>query len=154
MIALSGDEVAGRTSDIVTFVRTFLPPEWPASIADYLVGPPVRLQQCCAAQDDEGQLVMFMTWAFLSPERASDIEVNGNGLLHPSEWNEDVVPWVIDLYSLAGMPLIARRALRTIAAEFGSVRSVAIDGQGREWRVSLDRRGGRRTVSREPLDVE
>ncbi|WP_295168426.1 toxin-activating lysine-acyltransferase [uncultured Brevundimonas sp.] len=151
MNELSASDLMEIMPEATSFVRSFISEGWPAESAEFLVGPPLRLGQAAGVSNDDGALVMLITWAFLSRHLADDIERNGDRLLHPSEWNEGTVPWVVDLYSAEGVSQSVRRTLRSLADRFGTVNTVISDSQGNRWKATITTSSSRRVWSRQKL---
>lgn len=62
--------------------------------------------------NDEGQVVGYVVWAYLASDVENRFLKTGQLNLHPSEWNEGISLWIIDLLSPFGNIKHILRSLR------------------------------------------
>ena len=77
---------------------------------DSWVAPAAVLRQIRLCFDDNQQPIAYATWAFLSDDMSVRMARDEIGLLHISDWNAGLNPWVIDLVAPYGVsrPLVRR----------------------------------------------
>lgn len=92
------------------------------------IEPAIELAQCHVFYDAQERPSGYMTWAFLSVAVAKRVAQDAATVLHPSEWNEGKLLWLMDLVALnERVPAQAKALLRTWSGEFGSVSFVRSD---------------------------
>ncbi|TXH74684.1 MAG: toxin-activating lysine-acyltransferase [Lysobacteraceae bacterium] len=69
---------------------------------DSWVAPAAVLRQIRFCFDDNQQPIAYATWAFLSDEMSARMARDEIGLLHISDWNAGLNPWVVDLVAPYG----------------------------------------------------
>lgn len=105
------------------FVGSFLPADWPDGALEYMTGPALRLGQALVSRGSDGRINGYMSWAFVGDDVASAYASGKRRLLHPSEWNEGLKLWIVDLFwSSNVMPQAIRQTIRALAARFGQLR--------------------------------
>jgi hemolysin-activating ACP:hemolysin acyltransferase len=84
-----------------------------------VVAPALQHRQCRIFFNQRGDPVAYVIWATLAPEVEAEFLRTGAWRLHISEWNEDGMPWVIDLCAPFGhFGFVVRALLETTFAEF------------------------------------
>ncbi len=95
------------------------------------IEPAIDLDQCRVFFDAKEQPVGYMTWAYLSASVAKRLAKDSIGVMHPSEWNEGRMLWIMDIAVLDPCALLAAKSMiRAWAAEFPMVSFVRSDRPG------------------------
>ena len=103
-----------------------------AAMSAWLI-PAIRLQQIAFLFDPHsGRPRAYATWAFLTPEVSRALADDPLRLLHLSEWNEGLEPWVMDVVApFGGAGLLLRTMRRGVLADIPNVRGFGRRQRGR-----------------------
>jgi len=74
---------------------------------------PIRLRQVEIVYGARQLPLAYASWAFVTEEVATRLAADPEFLLHPSEWNEGTLLWIMDFVALRSRALPLARALRT-----------------------------------------
>lgn len=91
---------------------------YPLACVDYWMRPPVLLDQIQFFYSPTGDVVGYVTWAFLADDVAARLQHDPDVLLHLSEWNEGEQLWIMDL---ALPPGLLPRVIADLARRFADV---------------------------------
>lgn len=89
------------------------------------VWPAIVLNQIEFLFNSKGIPAGFVTWAFLTRERAEVLARHDDFDLHLSEWNEGCELWVMDVFApTGGTPALARKFRRRVGSTHDFVHGV------------------------------
>lgn len=74
---------------------------------------PIRLRQVEIVYGPRRLPLAYASWAFVTTEVAARLAKEPTFLLHPSEWNEGTLLWIMDFVALKSRAFPLARALRT-----------------------------------------
>ncbi|QWT22125.1 toxin-activating lysine-acyltransferase [Bacillus sp. NP157] len=109
---------------------------YPVASITLWLEPAAYLGQVHFFTDLNGQMIGYMTWAWLTAEAEQRLIEDPEVLLHLSEWNEGERLWVLDFVVLNGDVGACLRTARTLFPHVSSARSLRRDDEGRVKRVS------------------
>ena len=93
-----------------------------ASVASWWIDVPVRLGQLQICFDQYAKCVGVISWAYLSDDRHEQMFHRKPNVLHPSEWNEGVQLWIMQLLTRERRAVWGVRAiLAELARQSGCV---------------------------------
>jgi len=76
--------------------------EYPLAALKYWTAPAIELNQIALFKSLQGMPIGYMTWAFLSDEVSTRMEMDAINVLHISEWNEGLNLWILDFVAPFG----------------------------------------------------
>lgn len=98
--------------------------QYPIACLSLWIEPAIRHEQIHFFRDESGDVLGYITWAWLSENTERRLLCDPNVLLHISEWNEGKRLWILDFLAHGGDVNRWVREARTLFGEVAEAKSL------------------------------